>query len=51
VSLDESERLAALLRRAGADVTVAFQPSGHELTTGDVTLAREWLAGPISSAS
>jgi predicted esterase len=51
VSVDESERLAALLRRAGADVTVAFQPAGHALTTGDVTLAREWLAGVISSGS
>jgi predicted esterase len=51
VSLDETERLAALLRRAGADVSVTLQPAGHELTTGDVTLAREWLAGVISSAS
>jgi len=29
---------------AGADVTVAWQNSGHELTQADVITAREWLA-------
>jgi predicted esterase len=44
VSAEETERLAALLRSAGADVTVAWQNSGHELTDRDVITAREWLA-------
>jgi predicted esterase len=44
VSADETERLAALLRSAGADVTVSWQNSGHELTQRDVITAREWLA-------
>jgi len=44
VSAEETERLAALLRSAGADVTVAWQNSGHELTDRDVATAREWLA-------
>ena len=44
ISLEETERLAALLRRAGADVTLAWQPGGHELTAGDVDQARDWLA-------
>ena len=44
VSAEETERLAALLRSAGAGVTVAWQPAGHELTEGDITTAREWLA-------
>jgi predicted esterase len=44
VSAEETERLAALLRSAGADVTVAWQNSGHDLTERDVTTAREWLA-------
>ena len=44
VSAEETERLAALLRSAGADVTVAWQNSGHELTQADMTTAREWLA-------
>ena len=43
VSAEETERLAALLRSAGADVTVAWQNSGHELTDRDVITAREWL--------
>jgi phospholipase/carboxylesterase/glyoxalase family protein len=39
----EAERLAALLQSAGADVTVFWQPGGHELMPGDVKQAREWL--------
>jgi predicted esterase len=44
VSAEETEQLAALLRSAGADVTVAWQNSAHELTQADVISAREWLA-------
>jgi predicted esterase len=44
VSAEETERLAALLRSAGADVTVSWQNAGHELTDRDVITAREWLA-------
>jgi predicted esterase len=44
VSTDETERLAALLRAAGAEVTVSWQNAGHELTDSDVVTAREWLA-------
>ena len=44
VSVEETERLAALLRSAGADVTTAWQNAGHELTDRDVITAREWLA-------
>jgi predicted esterase len=44
VSAEETERLAALLRSAGAGVTVAWQNSGHELTDRDVITARDWLA-------
>lgn len=43
VSASEAGRLAGLLRSAGADVTIRFFPSGHELTSDDVDLAREWL--------
>lgn len=43
VSAGEAGRLAGLLRSAGADVTIRFFPSGHELTPDDVDLAREWL--------
>ena len=44
VSAAEAGRLAGLLRNAGADVTIRFFQSGHELTPDDVDLAREWLA-------
>lgn len=44
VAASETERLAALLRSAGAEVAVAWQAAGHELTAGDITTAREWLA-------
>jgi predicted esterase len=44
VSPAETERLAALLRQAGAEVTLAWQPEGHALTQADIVQAREWLA-------
>ena len=44
VSLEQTEKLAALLRSGGAEVTVAWQAAGHELTPGDISQAREWLA-------
>jgi phospholipase/carboxylesterase len=45
VPVAETERLAALLKNAGADVTLAWQPSGHQLTAGDLDQATAWLAG------
>jgi phospholipase/carboxylesterase len=44
VSRDETERLADLLRRSGAAVTLDWQPAGHELTHADVDRARDWLS-------
>jgi predicted esterase len=44
VSAAETERLAALLREAGADVTLAWQETGHELSEGDIERARTWLS-------
>ena len=48
VSVEETERLAALLRSGGADVTVSWQNAGHELTDRDVITAREWLAQQLA---
>jgi len=45
VSVTETERLVSLLKSAGADVTLAWQPAGHQLTAGDVDQARHWLLG------
>jgi predicted esterase len=38
------ERLAAILRDAGADVELVWHRSGHQLTGADVTVAQRWLA-------
>jgi phospholipase/carboxylesterase len=43
VPTSQTKQLAELLRDAGANVTVRFLQSGHELTPDDVYLAREWL--------
>ena len=43
VPVAEAERLAALLRQAGAPVTLHWEASGHTLTPGDLDAAREWM--------
>jgi phospholipase/carboxylesterase len=43
VPTSETKRLVALLRRAGADVTIRFANAGHGLTNDDVVTARDWL--------
>jgi phospholipase/carboxylesterase len=40
----EVERLAEILQRAGAEVTLHWHSGGHELTPGEVSAARAWLA-------
>jgi predicted esterase len=44
VSSSETQRLTELFRAAGAEVTLAWQPGGHELTEADVSAARAWLS-------
>ncbi len=39
-----AEQLAAMLRDAGAAVTLHWEPSGHGLTPTDVAVARSWYA-------
>jgi predicted esterase len=43
VPASETGRLAELLRRAGADVTICFAKAGHGLTNDDLEAARHWL--------
>jgi phospholipase/carboxylesterase len=43
VAASETKRLADLLRRARADVTIHFAKAAHGLTTGDLEEARDWL--------
>ena len=43
VPVENAERLAAMLRKAGANVTARFEPAGHGLVVGDIGAAKEWL--------
>jgi len=40
---ENSERLAAMLREYGADVTVKRMNAGHELTREEIEQAQQWL--------
>ena len=42
-----TQELVEMLRSSGADVTIRFFQSGHQLTSGDVDLAREWLTKSV----
>ena len=44
VSRDEAHRLAALLRQAGAQVTLHFARADHSLSAEDIDVAQRWLA-------
>src|SRR5947207_6979817 len=44
VPASEAKRMAELLRRARADVTIRFANAGDGLTNHDVEAARDWLA-------
>jgi len=43
VLASNTKELGELLRNAGANVTIRFFQSGHQLTSADVDAAREWL--------
>ncbi|HEY0972065.1 MAG TPA: VOC family protein [Gemmatimonadales bacterium] len=49
VPVEQVERLAELLREAGADVTVHWEPGGHTITRSEVDAAREWMAREIGA--
>jgi len=40
----QADRLADLLRQAGADVTLHWEPGGHVVTEEEVDAARRWVA-------
>src|SRR5437763_767311 len=42
VPIENAERLAAMLREAGANVTLRFEAAGHALAPGDLAAAKEW---------
>jgi phospholipase/carboxylesterase len=43
IPTSQTKRLAELLRKAGADVTMRFAKAGHGLTNDDLEAARDWL--------
>jgi phospholipase/carboxylesterase len=43
VPVENAQRLAAMLRAAGGDVTLRFEPAGHALVLGDIEAAETWL--------
>jgi predicted esterase len=49
VSPQETKRLRRLLVDAGAEVTLHWEPAGHDLTPADIAVAREWLQEWVSA--
>ena len=43
IPTSETQRLAQLLRRAGADVTIRFANANHGLTNTEVETAKHWM--------
>ena len=46
---EQVERLAGMLREAGADVTVFWQRAGHTVTGDELEAAQRWMAQRITS--
>jgi predicted esterase/catechol 2,3-dioxygenase-like lactoylglutathione lyase family enzyme len=46
----QAERLAEMLRAAGADVTLHWEPGGHALAASEVEAARRWIAKCLMTA-
>jgi predicted esterase len=44
VPVSHVERLARMLRDAGADVTLHWQPSGHTITSDELEAGRKWIS-------
>jgi phospholipase/carboxylesterase len=43
VQRQETENLLSLLKKAGADVSINWQNSGHELILEEIRIAKDWL--------
>jgi len=48
IPLDNAERLAAMLRSAGADVTLRVEDATHQLDFAEIEAAKKWLRGESS---
>jgi phospholipase/carboxylesterase len=45
---ENTEQLAQLLREAGAEVTLDWQPGGHGIGRAEIEAARRWLANVLA---
>jgi phospholipase/carboxylesterase len=43
IPLDNAERLAAMLRQGGAEVTLRTEEAGHQLVFAEIAAAKNWL--------
>jgi predicted esterase len=46
----QAERLAELLRKAGATVTLHWEPGGHAVTDDEMDAVRQWIMKPPEAA-
>lgn len=51
VPAENTERLAGLLREAGAEATLDWQPGGHGIGLAEVQAARDWLTNAVARMS
>jgi phospholipase/carboxylesterase len=51
VSRQETERLFGLFKKAGANISLSWQESSHELTLDEIWKAKEWLRMHSASSS
>ncbi|MCA1848028.1 MAG: alpha/beta hydrolase [Actinobacteria bacterium] len=51
IAPENTERLAEILREAGADLDLRWRNTGHALTYEEVAEAKEWLAGVLPKLS
>lgn len=43
IPVENAERLTAMLRRSGAEVTLRFEDAGHQLVFDEIAAAKKWL--------
>ena len=43
IPIENAERLTAMLREGGADVTLRFEEAGHQLVFDEIAAAKNWL--------
>ena len=51
VPAENTEQLAQLLRAAGAEVQLDWQPRGHDLGDAEIEAARRWLTDVVAKAN